>query len=140
MASAGITWKICIILILNMCCFLTLTVSLIILLSLVPLFCALIFPQTLGDTCFSLHTVDGVLDLATFIACICLFSSSETLNLALFKDSEDRIPNSGSFMVEGHINGLPFIHLGCSSSLNSRSRNSPSLVTPVSYQNTFYLY
>ena len=51
--------------------------SLIILLTLVPLFHALIFPQMFGDTCFSLSTVDEVLDLATFMACLCLFSLSE---------------------------------------------------------------
>ena len=39
--------------------------SLIILLTLVPLFHALIFPQIFGDTCFSLSTVEEALDLAT---------------------------------------------------------------------------
>ena len=47
-------------------------VSLIVLLTLVPLVHALIFPQIFGDTCFSLSTVEEALNLATFMACLCL--------------------------------------------------------------------
>lgn len=46
------------------------------------------------------HVVDKVQNL-TFVACICLVSSSENITLVLFKDSEYKSFNSGSFMVEG---------------------------------------
>ena len=86
---------------------------------------------------FFLQVVDEVVDL-TFVLCTCLVSSSENLDLALFKDSEHWSFNSESFMVEGHINGQLLIHLGCSSSLSSKRHNLPSLVIPIIYQNTSY--
>lgn len=70
------------------------------LMNLALLFHATGFPQMHGNTWFSLHIVDEILDFTIFIACKSLFSTSENINLALFKDSEYRSPNSGRFMVE----------------------------------------
>lgn len=84
---------------------------------------------------FFLQVVDEVIDL-TFALCIRLVSSSENLDLALFKGSEHWSFNSVSFMVEGHRSGHLRIRLGCSSSLSSKRHNLPSLLIPISYQNT----